>query len=441
MSHLALEVMRRILAGQGGPQETESAAEHLDSCDRCRAQASTIVDELRAKTPGLRGEGALQPVFDRIDRERQRGVEYLAAFAERAAQRRTNRRSQRDRVRMAKACHTIVFVDLVLDELKEQSSWTEAEFLASLALLSIDAMSQGKQITEVASHDLQAKVWTAVANSRRRAAEWTRAHQAQKDAERHRRQGTGEPRLEAALLSISASILADEGHIAEALGALERCRSIYHDFAEWALLARVLVKTANVVAGTDPAKGLAALDQADPLIPAEDSYLTLLAELLRVECLIEVQKPTEALQVFRRCRPLLFATPRIRMQIRGGFTGARLLDALGFNQQSERLFDEVVDRDIEHELYKDAFLDLLYLYERHMKAGDLEKAARICRKALTDAVLAAITHDQMRDLWTQLLEAAQHHALSQDLLRDLRQYLSVHWKHPAGTPPVVVSSR
>ena len=72
-----------------------------------------------------------------------------------------------------------------------------------------------------------------------------------------------------------------------------------------------------------------------------------------------------------------------------------------------------------------------------MKAGDLEKAARVCRKALTNPSLAEIAHDQMRDLWTQLLEAAQHRALSQDLLRDLRQYLSVHWKHPAGTPPVV----
>lgn len=85
MSHLALEAMRRILAGKGGPREAESLAEHLDSCDGCRAQAGTLIDELRTETPGLRGAGALQPVFDRIDRERERGVEYLAAFAERAA--------------------------------------------------------------------------------------------------------------------------------------------------------------------------------------------------------------------------------------------------------------------------------------------------------------------------------------------------------------------
>lgn len=125
------------------------------------------------------------------------------------------------------------------------------------------------------------------------------------------------------------------------------------------------------------------------------------------------------------------------MQIRGRFIGARLLDALGFENEADRLLDEVIAGDIEHELYKDAFLDLLYLYERHSVAGNLEKAVRVCQKALTDATLSAVAHDQIRDLWTQLLEAAERQAVSQDRLRDLRVYFSVHWKHPAATPPVV----
>jgi tetratricopeptide (TPR) repeat protein len=128
------------------------------------------------------------------------------------------------------------------------------------------------------------------------------------------------------------------------------------------------------------------------------------------------------------------------MRIRGTFTGARLLDALGFSQKAERLLEEVVDRDIEHELYKDAFLDLLYLYGHHAKAGDLDKAAHVCRRALTDASLAAIAHDQLRTLWEQLLDSTRHQAISQELLRDLRQYLGAHWKHPADKPPLVVFS-
>ena len=75
-----------------------------------------------------------------------------------------------------------------------------------------------------------------------------------------------------------------------------------------------------------------------------------------------------------------------------------------------------------------------------MKFGDLEKAARVCRRALTDSSLSAVAHEQLRTLWTELLEAAQRQAISQELLKDLRRYLSAHWKHPAATPPVVIFS-
>jgi tetratricopeptide (TPR) repeat protein len=182
---------------------------------------------------------------------------------------------------------------------------------------------------------------------------------------------------------------------------------------------------------------LRALDRAAPMIPAEDSHLRLLSELLRVECLIELQKPHEAVRVFRRCSGLLTASASIQTRIRGRFTGARLLNALGLKQQAERLFDEVVARDIEHDLYKDALLDLLYLYGRHVLAGELEKAARACRRALTDASLAMVGHEQMRDLWIQLLEPAQRQAISEEVLRELRQYVSVHWKHPAAAAPIL----
>jgi tetratricopeptide (TPR) repeat protein len=437
MSHLGQEGMRRVLGGEEGAREAEAAAEHLVSCERCRAQAGTLLDELRAERSALREVGPLQLVFDLIDRERRWGVESLAALAEWSELRRLpSRRSQRDRVRMSKGCHTLAFFHLILGELKETTAWEEAEFLAALAFLSIEGMSR-RQLTQAAQHDRQAEVWTAVANARRRAAEWQRMHQALANAERHLKEGTGDALLKAGLLSISASTLADQGRASEALNVLESCRVIYDRLAEWPLVARTFVKMAHILESIDPAEGLVALDHATPLIPAEDSYLKLLAELLRVECLIDLDKPNEALQVFRRCSRLLVANPKVRMQIRGRWTGARLLDALGLKSQAVRLFDEVVDRDIEHDLYKDAFLDLLYLYGHHLKAGNLDKAVRVCRRALTEPTLAAVAHEQLRTLWTQLLEAAQRQALSQELLSDLRLYLSAHWKHPAATPPVV----
>ncbi len=438
MTHLGLDVMRRILDGEGPSQEVEVAAEHFVACDHCQALASTLIAERRIQNPRLRGEGPVQLIFDLIDREHQWGLESLAALAEWAELRHLpSRHKQRDRVRMTKACHTMALFNLALNDLKEESSWDEAEFLAGLAFLSIEGMSQRQHITQAFGHDLQAEVWTVVANARRRAAEWQRAHQALVNAERHLKDGTGDLRLEAGLLSITASTLAEEGHESQAFAALERCREIYENRSDWPLLARTLVQMANISVETDPAKSLVALDHAAPLIPAGDSHLKILAELLRVRCLIELQKPTEALRFYRHCSRLLITEPRIRLRIRGRFTGAQLLAALGYKQQAERLFNEVVESDIEHELYKDAFLDLLYLYGNHVKAGDLEKAARVCQRVLTDSVLSGISHDQLQTLWTQLLEAAQRQAISQDLLRDLRQYLSVHWKHPSAAAPVV----
>ncbi|HXU32132.1 MAG TPA: hypothetical protein VN851_16300 [Thermoanaerobaculia bacterium] len=441
MFHVEREALRRILGGEAGPLEAEDAAEHLLACDRCRAVAGTLLEEFRAANhPGLPSGGPLQVVFDVVDRERQWGVESLTALAEWAEVRRLpSRRSQRERVRMAKACHTTDFLKLLLGELKEEAGWEEAEFLASLALLVIEAMHQRRKTTPHASHDLQAEVWTAVANARRRAAEWRRAHQALENAERHLKEGTGDLRLKAGLLSITASTLDDEGHVSQALGALEECQAIYESLSEWNLVARTLVKVANVLEPIKPDQGLKALDRALPLIPAENSFLRLSADFLRVECLIGMGRPIEALRVFNRSSPLLASSPRIRPRIRGRFTTARLLDSLGYKQPAERLFDEVVDQDIEHGLVKDALLDLLYLYERHMKAGDLEKAAQVCRRALSDPALAAAAHEQLQALWTLLLEAVALHPISQDLLSGLRQYVNVHWKHPAATPPWVIA--
>ncbi len=438
MSHFEPEALRRILSGEGGPFEAEDAAEHLVACDRCRAVAGTLREELRAENPKFAVGGALQVVFDLVDRERQWGIESLTALAEWAELRRLpNRRSQRDRVRMAKTCHTPAFLQLLLGELKGESSWEEAEFLAALALLAIESMHQRQKTTLHLNHDLQAEVWTAVANARRRAAEWPRAHQALANAERHLKEGTGDRRLKAGFLSISASTLDDEGHVPRALAALEECMAIYESLSEWALVARTLVQVANVWEPVEPAKGLLALDRALPLISTENSFMRLSADFVRVECLIGMGRPNEALRVFRRSSHLLALSPRIRPRIRGRFTAARLLDALGFKQQAERLFDEVVDQDIEHELVKDAFLDLLYLYARHMKNGDPDKAAHVCRRALSDPVLAAVAHEQLQALWTLLLEAVALHPISQDLLRSFRQYVNVHWKHPSATAPWV----
>src|SRR5882757_7132727 len=73
MAHLGLEVLRRILAGEGGSREVDEAAEHIVGCDRCRALAGSLIADLRTQSPTLRREGSLQLIFDLVDREHQGG--------------------------------------------------------------------------------------------------------------------------------------------------------------------------------------------------------------------------------------------------------------------------------------------------------------------------------------------------------------------------------
>src|SRR5262249_10585915 len=124
-----------------------------------------------------------------------------------------------------------------------------------------------------------------------------------------------------------------------------------------------------------------------------------------------------------------------RMRIRRDFIGARLLHAFGFRKEAERMFQGVVTADLELSLYKDAFLDLLYVFGMHGREGELPKARAICEYALKQPELAEFSHEQMRTAWTLLLENVQQPAVATDLLGEMRKYLAVHWRRPAKDSP------
>jgi hypothetical protein len=52
--------MRRVLGGEAGFQEEEKAAEHIISCRRCREQAASLLEELRAQRSGFQVAASLQ---------------------------------------------------------------------------------------------------------------------------------------------------------------------------------------------------------------------------------------------------------------------------------------------------------------------------------------------------------------------------------------------
>ena len=104
--------------------------------------------------------------------------------------------------------------------------------------------------------DLQARLWTEVANARRVASEWSKATAALLQAGKHLAQGSGDPLLKARAQSISAFLSADQGRRVEALATLEECVQLCESQGAWALVARTMVHMAHTLVDTDPARAL-----------------------------------------------------------------------------------------------------------------------------------------------------------------------------------------
>ncbi len=367
--------------------------------------------------------------------EKDRFVETLLARAVWSRIRALTRREQQDRVAQSHACHTRIFLEVLLGELCSASSRDEAEFLASLSISAVQGMDS-TECPAALKNDLLARIWSEVANARRIAAEWHAATTALRKAEHYLAEGTGDLLAKARALSIAASLRTEQGQVSEAVALLEQCRQIYLVRLDWPLVARTLIKMAFALMDIEPERGMALLDEAGPLIPAEDVTLRWLAANLRTGGLIEIGQVAQALMVFQQEESLLEVQNRPSAKLTHTFTAARLLEALGRMKDAERLFEEVIAGYLDREWYKDALLTFLYLFGFHIRAGSAEKAVEVSRRALAQLDLLELGHDQLRAVWTQLKDAAGRQALTRQSLAMARTYLQVHWKHPAPKAPV-----
>jgi len=345
--------------------------------------------------------------------------------------RRTTRKNQQAMVAQLAECHTSAFADLLLSELRAAGSRDEAEFIASLALRA--AMG----LTDLAAQDFLAEVWTEVANFRRLAAEWNHARAALRKANEHLVLGSSATLIKGHMLSVAASLSADQGQIVEALAILDECRTLYEGAKAWPLVARTLVQIAHLHVDHDPTRAVSLVLKALPMIPANDPVLRWLAESISTESLIEMGETSQALQAFQLVESLRLSHARSDAGRRSNFTAARLLEALGHLREAELLFEAAIAEAFEREVYREAFLDILYLFGLHIRHGATEKAVALCRMAIERLDLLGVGHEQLRAVWTELGDAATQRALRVEALAEVRQFLKVHWKTPAAKAPRV----
>jgi tetratricopeptide (TPR) repeat protein len=358
-------------------------------------------------------------------------VEPLLAKARWARLRRETRREQHVRVARSPEYHTTTFIELLLTGVRQAPSREDAEFMASLVLQAIAPMDAPSLL----KHDLQAQLWTEVANVRRVASEWSKTSAALLQTRKHLTAGSGEPLLKARERSISASLFADQGRRVEALAALEECVELYESRGAWPLVARTMVQMAHTLVDTDPARALALAEQALPMIPAADTTLQCLAENIRTDGMISLGEIGLALQTFDHAEALRSAGVSPVAKRRSDFFAARLLEHLGHAKEAVQLFEAVIADAFDHEAYREAFLDLLYLFGVHIWQGAIEKAVALCHFAIAQLDLFDLGHEQLRAVWMELMDAAGRQAITIQSLAEVRGFLEMHWKQPAAKAP------
>lgn len=357
-------------------------------------------------------------------------IEPLLARALWSRIRHETRRNQQDLVAKLPECHTNTFADLLLAQLRAARSRDETEFIASLALRVAEGMAD-----PAAAQEFLAQVWIEVGNVRRLAAEWNLARTALQKADEQLARSLHAPLIRGRMLSVAASLCADQGQIAEALAILDECRTLYEREKAWSLVARTLVQVAHLLVDHDPTRALGLVEKSLPMIPANDPVLRWLAESIRTESLIEMGEVGQALQAFQIAESLRFSHARADAGRRSDFTAARLLEALGHLREAEQLFEAVIAETFEHEAYREAFLDILYLFGLHLRQGETEKAVALCRFATAQLDLYDVGHGQLRAVWLELMEAAKRRIVTVESLSEARKFLQAHWMKPAPKSP------
>lgn len=438
-AHENLEGLRRAFAGKASLAEAERAAAHLTGCRECWRLASRAIAAQKASS-GIDGEGPLRPLLELHEMEQARLKEWLEAQSAWIEIKSLTTKARRDKVRLTRSLHTLGFLEVLLEG-GASAPPAESEELFYLALLVSQQLSSPRVSVEL-KNDLCAECCAEIANARRRLAKWPAARDALKKGNEYADKGSKNGVVEGKVLCVAGALEDDLGNTEEAVGILRRSVGLFEKSAQTFLLSRTLTQLAYVLVGEDPAESLRVVEQALSLIPEDNPRLVWFAETTKIDCLIGIGAPQEALIRFVALKGLheQFREPFI--QLRRRFNAARLLEHLGQPRRAETLFQEVVAGDLEHGLVKDFFLDLVYLFGFYLRRGQTAEAIAVCRRASQELSLldneegsAEIARDQMRTVWRNLEGEVKRGGVDLGATSVLRNYIKAHWRTPATDPP------
>jgi tetratricopeptide (TPR) repeat protein len=438
-AHESLEELRRVFSGEASRAEAERAAAHLASCRECWLLATRAIALEKARGQ-VAAQGPLSPIVDLYEMEQARLAEWLEAQALWPEVRSLGAKARRDKVRLTRALHTLGFLEVLLKE-GTTSMPAEAEELFYLALL-VAGQLPSPTFSMESKNDLCAECCAEIANARRRLAKWPAARDALKKGGEYVARGSKNGIAEGKMLCVAGALEEDLGNIEEAVKLLRQAVALFEKTAHTFLKSRTLAQLAYVLVDYEPAESLGVVDEALSLIPAGNPRLVWFAETIKIDCLIGIGAPQEALVRFNALKGLheQFREPFI--QLRRRFNAARILEHLGRLQKAESLFQDVIAADLEHGFVKDFFMDLVYLFGFYLRRGQSADAIAICRRAREELSLlddeqgsGESAREQMGTVWRSLEEEVKKGSVDLGVTTVLRNYIKAHWRTPASNPP------
>ncbi len=439
-AHENLEDLRRLFAGGGAPDEAERTASHLAGCRPCWLLAVRAMAAEKARGT-LVLPGPLRSVADLHESEEARLEDWLDAYAAWAGVRSLGQKARRDKVRLTRSLHSLAFVGVLIAEGTESASPAESEEFFHLALLVASQLPSPTFSVEF-KNDLCADCCAEIGNARRRLAKWPAARDALEKAEKYVARGRKGGVVQGKVLWRKAVLEVDVGNIAEARGFLRRAIDIFEAAAQPLLRSHALAQLAFALVDFEPAESLELIEECLSSMPPGNPRLFVFAESIKIDCLMVLGAPEEALLRFSDLTPLYAQFREPFIQLRRRFTAARLLEHLGRPHKAERLFEEVIAADLEQGLVKDYFLDLAYLFGFFLRRGQMSDATAVCRRAREEFSLLdseegspESARDQMRMVWQQLEESVKSGTIEAGAPTILRTYIRAHWQRPAAEPP------
>jgi tetratricopeptide (TPR) repeat protein len=428
--HFSREALLRLLRGPASEAETTRAIRHVMECRHCRRVGAECL--LQEKVGDVRN-----PLVAILQADANGWIEDMEAGIWWNEIKDLGPESQITKIRSTAALQSLqVFEEILADtRTTALSDPFLGESKARVALVVADLLPEPHN-PRALKNDLRGKAMMAAANCRRLAADFPGAASAIEESRRYLAQGTGDPGLKAGLLSIHCSLCTDLGDFEKALACVRRAVKIFRELEDWQALAHNAVLEANcLLAANQTAEAIERAHFALERMPLHETRLEVLAKLILAEGLIILERPLEARPHLADANSLCKKS-QLGLQLLALSVEARLLDALGSVRESEKLFRQTVKAFFDQEMYKQAFLTLLTLFECLVRRGALDKAAALCEEAIAaTSQTGEACNEQIRRAWEELLATVRVRQLSESELSQARQYLVRNWSVAAGTFP------